>query len=32
MGQMPAEQIVESASAAGYDMSGLVAQLSRQQG
>ncbi|MEB8388889.1 TIGR01244 family sulfur transferase [Rhodobacteraceae bacterium KMM 6894] len=32
MGKMPGEKIVEAAAAAGYDMSGLVAQMSRQQG
>lgn len=32
IGQMPDAQIVEAAAAAGYDMSGLVAQMSRQQG
>lgn len=32
IGQMPGEQIVKAAADAGYDMSGLVAQMSRQKG
>jgi sulfide:quinone oxidoreductase len=32
IGQMPGDQIVAAAAAAGYDMSGLVAQMTRQQG
>ncbi|MCZ4352036.1 TIGR01244 family sulfur transferase [Roseovarius aestuarii] len=32
MDQMPGEQIIEATAAAGYDMSGLVAQMSRQRG